>query len=74
MKKSLLVLLIVAIGLSFQSCQKDDVTPVPTPNKVQLTVDATFGSILTDSQGKSLYFFADDANGSSYCVNGCLNN
>jgi len=74
MKKSLLVLLIVATGLSFQSCQKNDVTPVPIPNKVQLTVDATFGSILTDSQGKSLYFFADEANGSSHCVNGCLNN
>jgi predicted lipoprotein with Yx(FWY)xxD motif len=71
----LLVLLVVATGLSFQTCQKDDVIPpVPIPNKVQLTVDATFGSILTDSQGKSLYFFADDANASSHCVNGCLNN
>ena len=74
MKIFLLVLLVVATGLSFQSCQKDDATPAPTPNKVQLKVDATFGSILTDSQGKSLYFFSDDANGSSHCVNGCLNN
>jgi len=36
-----------------------------------LTTDAKFGSILTDANGKSLYFFAIDANGTSGCTGGC---
>src|SRR5258708_29428098 len=39
---------------------------------VQLTTNAKFGSIITDGQGRSLYFFGDDANGMSSCTNGCL--
>jgi predicted lipoprotein with Yx(FWY)xxD motif len=54
-----------------------DTTTYPTqPQKpdttVKLAQNGTFGSILTDSTGKSLYFFATDANGSSNCTGGCL--
>ena len=50
-------------------------TPTPTPeaNAVGLRTDGTFGNILTDSEGMSLYFFSPDATGDSNCTDGCLN-
>lgn len=46
-------------------------TPTPVAN-VQLATSTTFGSVLTDSLGKTLYFFAIDANGSSGCSGPCI--
>ncbi len=43
-------------------------------NAVQLKTDATFGSILTDSEGFTLYFFAKDIADTSNCTDGCLAN
>src|SRR5258706_5667593 len=41
------------------------------PASVTLTQNATFGKILTDSKGRSLYIFAKDVNGSNhYCPTG----
>ncbi len=50
-------------------------TPTPTPevNAVRLRDDGTFGNMLTDSDGMSLYFFSPDAKGDSNCTDGCLN-
>lgn len=51
-------------------CQKkDDSTPVPAPAPpaVQLATDAKLGSILTDGQGNTLYYFALDIAGSNSC-------
>ena len=50
--------------------------PVPTPptaakTNLTLTSNVKFGNILTDGDGKALYFFAIDANGSSGCTGGC---
>src|SRR5215469_3833431 len=39
---------------------------------VVLTSNASFGNILTDNQGKSLYFFFNDPGDSSTCTGGCL--
>jgi predicted lipoprotein with Yx(FWY)xxD motif len=51
--------------------------PQTTEALVQPTVmlrnDATLGNILTDNQGRTLYFFARDTKGISQCAGGCLN-
>jgi predicted lipoprotein with Yx(FWY)xxD motif len=60
---------------SFLSCSKNggsgSTTPPPTTSQVSLKTDSKFGSILTDADGKSLYFFALDANGNSDCTGSC---
>jgi len=68
------MMLFVATFISLQSCKDDETNPTPEANKVQLSNDSTFGKILTDSEGMSLYYFSDDPNGTSACINGCLNN
>ena len=52
----------------------DDDSPPLAENAVRLGNDATLGSILTDSDGFSLYFFSLDSKGDSNCTNGCLTN
>lgn len=44
----------------------------PDQPTVMLTTNATLGSILTDNQGRTLYFFANDTKGISACAGGCL--
>ncbi len=73
----------LAIGhlLFFSACtEEEDTAPVtpedpttedPTGVDVQLTTDGTFGSYLTDAEGRTLYFFTNDADGTSTCVGGC---
>lgn len=86
MKKPLILLFTMLFLLS---CSNDDggtppdnmgnptptPTPTPTPeaNAVRLRSDGTFGNMLTDSEGMSLYFFSPDAKGDSNCTDGCLN-
>ncbi|MCA1807309.1 MAG: fasciclin domain-containing protein, partial [Actinobacteria bacterium] len=41
---------------------------------VQIIENDTYGNILTDGDGNTLYFFSLDADGSSACVGGCLDN
>lgn len=55
------------------SCSKDNNDPTPPANddNVQLVTNSAHGSILTDSAGRSLYFFSIDANGSSGCSGDC---
>jgi len=60
------------------SCSSDDYgdndnqNPDPDPvNAVQLRTDATFGNVLTDADGFTLYFFAPDAKGDATCLDGC---
>ena len=74
MKNLFITMLFVATFISLQSCKDDDTNPEPEAKKVRLYEDTTFGKILTDSEGMSLYLFSDDVNGSSACVDGCLNN
>ncbi len=73
MKNSIFLLLASIIIL--YSCSSDDSDPQPNPtpdaNTVRLATNATFGSILTDSDGMSLYFFSRDSKGQSECVEGC---
>ncbi|MDT7828635.1 hypothetical protein RQM65_08160 [Pricia sp. S334] len=48
--------------------------PEPEANAVRLRDDGTFGNMLTDSEGMSLYYFSPDAKGNSNCTDGCLDN
>lgn len=47
-------------------------TLAPDQPTVMLATHATLGSILTDNQGRTLYFFANDTKGVSVCSGGCL--
>ncbi len=47
--------------------------PEPAESSVKLADDGTFGQILTDADGMSLYFFSLDTKDTSECLNGCLN-
>ena len=63
----------------FVSCSSDsdgDTPPVTPPvtvvkKEISLSTSATLGSYLTDKDGRSLYFFATDANGQASCTGGC---
>jgi len=48
-----------------------DDDPVVTQNAVRLRTDNTFGSVLTNADGFTLYFFAPDSKGDSNCLGGC---
>jgi predicted lipoprotein with Yx(FWY)xxD motif len=39
---------------------------------VKLTSNTTYGDIITDGEGRSLYFFTKDVNGIAHCTEGCL--
>lgn len=57
----------------FSSCSKDKVeNPENNTKGVQTSQDAKFGTILIDSNGKTLYFFSNDTKGSSSCTGNCL--
>lgn len=63
------------VALLNSSCKKDktaDATTQPLViTGVQLTANAKFGSVLSDNNGRSLYFFSKDVAGASVCVDGC---
>ncbi|WP_343488325.1 hypothetical protein [Allomuricauda sp. d1] len=49
----------------------DDDGSSEDPNQVQLRNDATFGQVLTDADGFTLYFFAPDSKGDANCLGDC---
>lgn len=65
--------LVVACALLLGSCNNDDNSnQIPQPNAVRLAANATFGNILTDADGKSLYFFSKDTKAESACLGACV--
>ncbi|WP_291869076.1 hypothetical protein [Maribacter sp.] len=77
MKKTIkeVAYLFMAFMFLLQSCSNDDgepyVAPEPSGVTVQLSSDSTLGSILTDSDGNTLYFFSKDTKDTSECLGGC---
>jgi predicted lipoprotein with Yx(FWY)xxD motif len=74
------LLVAVSLAAGLQACDEEDAAPAnPTPNNpapattnVKLGNNAALGSILTDKDGKTLYFFTKDSDGTSTCAGGCL--
>lgn len=69
--------LLMTLIFSLQSCSSDDNAyadsdPQPNSGIVQLANNAALGSILTDSNGKTLYIFSKDTKANSECLGGCL--
>ena len=62
----------ILIVISYTSCRPDDVAPPRTD--IHLDSNTTVGKHLVDKDGKSLYYFSNDVNGSSNCTGGCLTN
>jgi predicted lipoprotein with Yx(FWY)xxD motif len=72
-KAALAAGLVCPIALS--SCSKSNnysAPPSPPANTVRITNNTTFGNVLTDSAGNTLYFFSPDANGQTACTGPCL--
>ncbi len=71
--KNLFILLFASVFVL--SCSSDDdygTNQGPdTENSVRLRNDATFGNVLTNIDGVTLYFFAPDAKGDANCLGGC---
>lgn len=70
-----LPIVLLSVG-SIASCSKKSGYSTPAPPAqsgpaVKLTSNANFGNILTDSNGRSLYFFFNDAGSGSNCTGGC---
>jgi predicted lipoprotein with Yx(FWY)xxD motif len=68
------LLSLIVLTTVFSSCSDDDDnTPGPPETKktINLTNNAKLGNILTDSTGKTLYFFTPDPDGTSKCVGPC---
>lgn len=68
------ILLFVSLSIFLISCSDSENTDIETPDyTVKLTKDTNLGNVLTDSQGKTLYYFSLDHDGKSVsCVDNCL--
>lgn len=65
----------VACPIVLSSCSKSsgyNSPPAPPANTIRITNSTTFGNVLTDSAGNTLYFFSPDATGQTTCTGGCL--
>lgn len=70
--KSKLLIGLCLLTFFFACSKKDDVKDPSSAKKgLQLASNAKFGAVITDNTGKTLYFFAIDANGTSGCTGGC---
>src|SRR5882724_6656996 len=63
----------LTILLTVTACRKSTYnSPSPvTVKEVELRNDATLGNVLTDKDGRTLYYSANDAAGTNTCVGGC---
>ena len=71
MKKLIYIYLVATTMLVSCSDDDDQATIDPKVNTVQLSTNASLGSILTDSEGKTLYFFSKDSKDTSVCEGEC---
>jgi predicted lipoprotein with Yx(FWY)xxD motif len=52
------------------ACKKSNNDPIEKKG-IQLAADAKFGAVLTDKDGKTLYFFSSDVAGTANCTGPC---
>jgi predicted lipoprotein with Yx(FWY)xxD motif len=65
--------LLPLLTVVFTSCKKETPAVVIPPKDLTLAT-TSLGSVLTDNNGKALYFFSNDIAGGSQCTGGCLTN
>ena len=67
------ITMLALIGIYISSYSKNNSYPSPqvNVNQIKLQQNATLGKILVDKDGRTLYSFADDANGENTCTGGC---
>lgn len=71
LRKKSTTLLCLALVFTL-ACKKKNEVEVPKEKKgIQIANDAKFGAVLTDSAGKTLYFFASDVAGTANCSGAC---
>ncbi|OCX51817.1 hypothetical protein BEL04_17550 [Mucilaginibacter sp. PPCGB 2223] len=76
-KLNLAIVVVIALILVNVSCKKTNTADPANNNQppavtgVQITANTTFGNILTDNNGFTLYFFAKDVSGTSACAGAC---
>lgn len=71
LRKNSITLLCLALVFIF-ACTKKNEPEMPKEKKgIQIANDAKFGAVLTDSAGKTLYFFASDVAGTPNCTGAC---
>lgn len=68
--KTIVVIALFFVALS--SCKKENTEPEVSSQKIIISTNSQFGQIITDEDGHALYFFSDDANGNSSCVDDCI--
>lgn len=72
LRKNSLALLCLAMVFTLACKKKNPVEEPPKQKKgIQIAADVKFGAVLTDSVGRSLYFFASDATGTPTCAGAC---
>jgi len=72
---NLIAAAVICLTLFSAACKKNTDTSNPYQTApvtgVKLVANAKFGNIVTDNNGRSLYFLSQDVAGSSTCLNGC---
>src|SRR5690349_8781833 len=53
---------------TLNGCDDDD---DESPIEIKLVANATLGTIMTDKEGRTLYYFSNDATGASTCAGNC---
>lgn len=71
--KSLLLMFSFAALVFVMSCSENESPQPDGTSEIAMSTAGNFGTILVDGNGVSLYFFANDADGQSACMDGCLN-
>ena len=79
--KTKITIIVLCISAITAGCSKSKSKIEPTPSDiktqtqnqiyVQVKTDSKLGQILTDKEGKTLYYFANDADGANTCTGGC---
>lgn len=64
-------IIVLQTACSKSSSYNSTPTPQPAVQEIKLQSSATLGNYLVDKDGRTLYFFANDADGKNHCTGGC---
>ncbi len=63
--------ILILFGIIVFSCSEEEMPREVTTYDIMLK-ETSFGKVLVDKDGMTLYFFANDVNGPSTCTGGCI--